>query len=180
MGAAQPAHAEQLGDAGASSDVGLENVDRSGLEHPLEVDRVIAVFAGGDLHPGGRAVAQEPQAFEVVGGHGLLEPAHAGVVREAPREVERLLARVGAVGVDEQARIRADRPACCLHALGIAVGLRTDLHLHSWNPLLDPAAQLGCETIVRVRGEPPRAVDGNAIACHPEQLAQRQAQARAP
>ena len=44
---------------------------------------VVAVLAGGDRHPGRRAVAEQPQALEVVGGDRLLEPADVRPRREA-------------------------------------------------------------------------------------------------
>ena len=42
-----------------------------------EVGERRGVLARGDLHPRGRAVAQQPQALEVERAHRLLEPAHA-------------------------------------------------------------------------------------------------------
>ena len=86
----------------------------------LEVGQLVAVLAGGDRHPAGRPVAQQPQALEVVGGDRLLEPAHVRLAAEALGELERLLARVGAVRVDEQLGVRADRRARRADALGIA------------------------------------------------------------
>ena len=93
MRAAQRADAEELGDPGAAGDVGLEHVDRARFEHPPEVARVVAVLAGRDRHPGRRAVAEQPQALEVVGGDRLLEPAHLRLIAEPLGQPERLLAR---------------------------------------------------------------------------------------
>ena len=59
-GAAQRAHSQQLGDAGAARDVGLQDVHRRRRQHPLEVREVVAVLPGRDLHPRGGPVADQP------------------------------------------------------------------------------------------------------------------------
>ena len=81
-----------------------------GLEHPAEVEQVVAVLAGGDVHAGRGAVAEQPQAVEVVGGDRLLEPGHAQL-GESLGHGQGLLAAVGAVGVDEQLGVGPDRLA---------------------------------------------------------------------
>ena len=68
--------AQEAGDPAAAGRVGLEHVDGAGLEHPAEIGQVVAVLAGGDVHAGRAAVAEQPQPVEVVGGDRLLEPGH--------------------------------------------------------------------------------------------------------
>ncbi len=114
---AQTVDAQQLGDPSAPGHVGLEHVDGAGLEHPAEVERVIPVLAGGDRHAGGSVVAHGVQALEVLGADRLLEPAHVRLAAEPLGELERLFARVGAVGVDEQLGVRPDRLARLAHPL---------------------------------------------------------------
>ena len=171
---AQRVDSQQLGDPGAAGDVGLEHVDGAGVEHALEVRQVVAVLAGGDRHPGGRTVAEHPQPLEVVGGHRLLEPADGGVAAEALGELERLLARVRAVGVDEQLRLGPDRLARGAHPAGVLVGGAADLHLDPGDPALHPARKLLGQPAQRVRGEPAGSVDRHPVA-HRTRAARRAA-----
>ena len=60
--------------------------------------------------PAGRAVAEQAQPFEIVGGDRLLEPADAQL-GERLGLGQGLLAAVGAVGVDEELDVRPDRLA---------------------------------------------------------------------
>src|SRR5439155_1145953 len=74
-GGAKSRYRHQLGDSPAAGDVCLHDVDRARLQHAPEVEEVVAVLPGGDLHAGRRPVAQQPQALQVIGGDRLLEPA---------------------------------------------------------------------------------------------------------
>ena len=167
-GLAQGGHAEEVGDARAARGVRLQDVHRARVEHALEVGQVVAVLAGRDLHARGRAVAQEPQPFEVVRGDRLLEPRHA-VGGEALGQPQRFLARVGAVGVDEQLDLATHGLARRPHARGIGRGLASHLHLHHAHPLAPPAAELRAQLVDGVGGEAAAAVDGHARAHRPEQ-----------
>ena len=123
----------------AARDIGLLHVDRAGSQHAPEVEHVVAILAGGDVHAGGGAVAHQPQAVEVIGGDRLFEPAHAVFIGENFRLPEGLLSRVRAIGIDVQFRRRPDRLASHSHAFHIRLGVAPDLHLHPRNSLLDPA-----------------------------------------
>ncbi len=76
---------QEAGDPAAAGGVGLEDVHGVRFEHPAEVAGVVAVLSRGDLHAGGRAVAQEAQAFQIVGGDRLLEPGNAAALKSVRR-----------------------------------------------------------------------------------------------
>ncbi len=179
--AAQRSDAQQLSDARAPGDVGLEHVDRTGLEHAPEVERVVAVLARGDLHAGGGPIAHQPQALEIVGGHRLLEPAHAGVVREAPCEVERLLARVGPVGVDEQLRVGSDRLARgAARRSGSSPGTEPTFILTRGIPSCTQPASCATRRWFEYDVNPPLPYTGTASRAPPQQTARAAARAAAP
>src|SRR5205814_8771946 len=119
---------EESADAAAASRVGLEDIDRAGLEHAAEVPDVESVFAGGDVHSRWRAIAQQPESVQIVRGNRLLEPAHT-VLTKYGCEIEGLLPRVGAVGVHEQLGIGPDRIARCGNATDIHRRIAAHLHL---------------------------------------------------
>jgi len=50
----------------AASCVELQNIDGLGLEHAPEVEGVVAIFAGRDVHAAGSAVANPPQIGEMI------------------------------------------------------------------------------------------------------------------
>ena len=102
--------------SGRACSCASERSRRRASSATLEVARLVSVLTGRDVHAGRRPVAHDPPPFEVVGGDGLLEPGHA-VGGEALGELERLLARVGAVGIDEQ-------PGPAASASGASVGTR--------------------------------------------------------
>jgi hypothetical protein len=106
-----------------------------------EIVQIVAIFPGGDLHAGRRAVADQVQPFQVIGGDRLLEPDHAQA-GEHVRQGQGLLARVGAVGVHEKLGVLADGVAGGPHPLGIPRGLTADFHFDARNALLRPAAEL--------------------------------------
>ena len=148
---AERGDAQEPGDPLAAGDVGLQAVDRASLEHPLEVRQRVAVLAGSDLHPRRCPVADQAQTLEVVRADRLLEPAHIEALGGLEREPQRLLAAERAVRVDEQLRVVADRLACDLDALEVALGFAADLHLDPRDALLDPAAELLGEPLDRDR-----------------------------
>ena len=57
---------EKASDTSAARRVRLKNIDCAGLEHPAEVIRIIAIFAGGDVNAFRRAVANQAETFEIV------------------------------------------------------------------------------------------------------------------
>src|SRR5262245_26507093 len=54
----------------------LKDVNGAGLEHPPEISGVVAVFARGDIHAGGRMVTNQRKTFEVIRRHRFFKPAH--------------------------------------------------------------------------------------------------------
>jgi hypothetical protein len=175
VGGGEGGDAQPFGDPRAARDVRLEAVHRTGLEHAPEVGQVVAVLAGGDV--GGALVADLAQARQVIGGDRLLEPGDAHA-RELPSEPDRLLAAVGAVGVDVQLDLVAQRPAHARDPLQVAPGEgapgAADLELHPRDPVASgPAAELLDQLVVGERGEPAAAVDRDLVAEHPEQAGER-------
>ncbi len=65
---------QPFGDLAAAGGIGLQAVDRADGAHAAEVEQVVAVLAGGDVRC--HSVAETPEAVDVVGGDGFLEPAH--------------------------------------------------------------------------------------------------------
>src|SRR6266571_1482118 len=108
----------------------------------MEVREDVAVLAGGELDSCGGVVPYEPQPFEVIGGHRLLEPLDVELLGVDARPDERFPARQRAV-----------------RAVAVALRLATDLHLHARDPLLGPAGELFCELGVGVRAEAAATVD---------------------
>src|SRR5438477_6533506 len=131
---------EESADAAAAGRVGLEDIDCTGLEHAAEVPDVESVFSGGDVHSRWRAVAQEPEAFQIVRGNRLLEPAHT-VFAKHRREIEGLLPRVRAVGVHEQLGIGPDRVARSGNTRDVHRRIATHLHLYAADSLGYPCAE---------------------------------------
>ena len=67
---------QEPGHASTTSDVGLLHIDGASLEHPPKIEDVIAVLAGGNVHSGGSAIANQAETIKIVGRDRLLEPAH--------------------------------------------------------------------------------------------------------
>src|SRR5690625_3801069 len=120
---------EEAGDPAAAGGICLEDVDCSRLEQPAEVRRGVAILAGGDIHPGGAMVAQQAESGEVVGGDGLLEPGDVVYLPEMVGEGEGLLAGVGAIGIDIERDVGADRLAGGVDPGGGGCGVGPELHL---------------------------------------------------
>ena len=78
-----------------------------------------------------------------------------------------LLTHVGFDGNGKAALARRGDPA---HVGG---RVAPDLHLHAWDPRLDPPAQLTAQPRGIVRREPAAAVDRHALARHAQQLGHR-------
>ncbi len=95
--------------------------------------------------------------------HRLLEPGHAQVGERLGHR-QRLLARIGAVGVDEQLGIAADRLAGGPHRAEVLVGMAADLHLHPRDARRRPAAELLAQLLGRIRGESPAAIHRGLLA----------------
>ena len=84
---------EESGVATATARISLQHVHGAGLDHAAKIERLVAVLARRDLQTGGRAVAQQAQAIEVVARNRLLEPddVQGG---EFLSEMQGLLARI--------------------------------------------------------------------------------------
>src|SRR6185312_16826441 len=63
---AQRADLEKAGETAAPCRVGLQHIDGLGIEHAAEIEAVIAILAGGDLHAVRRPRANEVQLVEMV------------------------------------------------------------------------------------------------------------------
>ena len=108
----------ESGDPPAPRRVRLQYIHRSRLEHPAEIEDVIAVLACRDVHARRRPVDEERQPFKVVRGDGLFEPGHS--LRRKPLGLrQRQLPRVRPVRVDKQLGVRSDRVACGGNALHV-------------------------------------------------------------
>ena len=128
-------------------------------------DGVVAVLARRDLHAGRRAVAQQPQPLEIVATTPAPRTRSRPRSAKRSRHAQRLLARVGAVGVDEQLALPADGLARRAHALDVARRLAADLHLHRADALRRPSRRAArASSRSRVRGEAAAAVDRHARA----------------
>ena len=71
--------------------------------------RVIPIFAGGDVHPGRPLIADQAQTLQIVRRDRFFKPGNIVLFSKAVCLVEGLLAAVSAVGVYEEFDIRADR-----------------------------------------------------------------------
>ena len=171
---AQGAGPQEAGDPAAAGRVGLEDVDGAGLEHPPEIEEVVAVLARGDVHAGRGPVAEQPEALEVVGRDRLLEPAHASVRRTA---------RPGpgpACGCRRRWRRRTARPPGPIASRAARTRPRSSA---GWRPIFiltrgmpastqPPSCSL--ELLDRIGREAAAAVDRRRVADGPEQRDQRQ------
>src|SRR4029079_18533974 len=88
--------------------------------------------------------------------------------------VERLLALEGAVRVDEEFDLVADRLPGGVEPLRVALGLAGDLHLHARKALLAPAAELLTQPIERVRAKAAAAVERHRVVLSRQDVDQRQ------
>ncbi len=174
-GVAQRVGHEEPGKARAARGVRLQHVGSTPQHQLAEVAHVVGVFARRHLDRGRHPVAHQAHALDVVRGHRLLEPADAER-RASLGEGQRLLARQGAVGVDEKADTVADRLARDAHALEIAPRFSPDLHLDIGQAIGGPAAKLLGELPVGVGGEAAAAVDRHRVAPGAQQLDDRHPQ----
>jgi hypothetical protein len=90
--------------APAHRQVGLDDVDAAQIKQSLKVPCGVERFAGGDRDR--RTSAQSGISFKIKGWKWLLLPFNT-VVRDTPHALERLIAGVVAVSVDDDARIIA-------------------------------------------------------------------------
>src|SRR5581483_1032945 len=93
------------------------------------------------------------------------------------RPRERLLPPIGAVRVDVQLDVAADRLARGIEARGIATLVPPHFHLHARNAGRGPVAELLLEPVVRVRAEAAAPVDRDARVRSTEQVDERHAEA---
>ncbi len=141
----------------------------------LEQEVVDPFQAGGHVHAGRGAVADQMQPVQVVGGHRLLEPRHAEV-GEQVGERQRFLAGVGAVGVHNKLCFVSDGGTGGPNPVEVFGRVRTDFHLHARDSLRRPAGQLVPQTPIGVRSETAAAVDRHGVAGRPEERDERQIQ----
>ena len=171
---AQCRRAQKAGVAAAARCIRLQHVHGAGAEHALEVSRVVAIFAGSDSHRRRCAVTQQPQPFEVVRAHGLLEPGYI-VVRQALRYAERLFAVVGAVSVDEQCDVGPHGLGGDVHAVRVGGWPTADLHFDHADAAVGPGAQLLSKPALVVGCEAAAAIHRYVFACATKQVAERDA-----
>ena len=156
-------------------DVGLQHVDRPGLEHPAEVAQVVAVLAGRDLHPGRRASRTSAQALEVVGGDRLLEPASRRARRTvAPAPAPACACRRRWRRPSARRRRRSPRAPRATRS-GRASGSRPTFILTRGMPA-SPSRRAARQPVVVVGGEAAAAVDRARRRGAPSSLAQRQSE----
>ena len=65
-GFAQDRGLKKAGVTAAARGVSLQDIDRAGGEHALEVGDVVAVLAGRDIHSRRAVIAHQAQAIEVI------------------------------------------------------------------------------------------------------------------
>ena len=65
-GLAQYTRLQKACDAAAARRVCLKDIDRSSCQHPAKIIDIVAVFSGGDVHTGRRAITKKTQAFQVI------------------------------------------------------------------------------------------------------------------
>src|SRR5437588_672877 len=132
----------------------LEPVPRTGAVRPQD-----AVLGLGNALEEQALVTHAPQPVEVVRRYRLLEPLDAELLRVDPRPFDRFLTCERAVRVDEELRVLTDRLPRRPSAVTIAAWLAPDLHLHPWDSLLRPTAELLLQLRVRGRREATDTVD---------------------
>ena len=145
--------------AAAARHVGLQAVDarradsRKSAEHVRRTRRLRS--------RGRRALlAQQPQAVEVVGGDGLLEPASRPTRRVALGPARAPALRVErAVRVDEELRVVPIASRAASSRCGSRAGSRPTFIFTRGMPSADPAAELLAQPLERVRAEAAAAVD---------------------
>jgi hypothetical protein len=101
VGVAQRIGLHETSDTEAARGVGLQHVHGTSREHAVEIEGIIAVFAGGDLDAGGAAFTHQTHAGEIVAGDRLLEIDDAQLADDF-RHRKGLFAILGAVGIDKQ------------------------------------------------------------------------------
>ena len=139
VGRRELGHAAGLGDAAGARHVGLQEGERAVGDQPHRlVERVVALARG---QRRGAAAVQLLVAGLVLGAQRLLEPEIA-VVGQRAADLDRLLERVGPVGVDAELDVVAgalaqplDAAAGVLHRIG-------DLHLDAREALFEVAVEL--------------------------------------
>src|ERR1017187_6783244 len=169
-------YAEPLCDAGATANVRLQDVNRPAREHRAEVFEVISVFSSGDFER--KRVTQCSQAVEIIGRHGLFEPRDTEFLCVKIPQPQRMLPAIGAVGINEQLRIVADRlprrPNAAEVCLPRGAPILADLHLDARDALFHPPGQLGAQITLCVRRKAAASVDGNGVADRAEEAVERQ------
>src|SRR5579875_252884 len=171
---AQRRHAQEAGDPLAAGHIRLQAADRPRREHPLEVVKLVAVLASGDVHPRGRTIPQPSQPLKIIGGDRLLKPADVVLLRKALRKPERLRTLERTVGIDVELHVRADRLPRHAHAVKIATRLAADLHLHPRDALRHPAHELLAKPLTGEGAKTAGAVHRYALAGSVKQRRERQ------
>ena len=169
---------EKAGDAGATCCVGLQNINRAGVEHAAEVTFVVSVFASGDLYAR-RALRRESNA---VRRDRPTRPAlrtsyvDVGKSYASSRACLREYAPLASTNNSAHRRLR-----CARQRRARGRGLDRDRSSSSHAEfLVHPAAQLLSQLFVCVRCEAAAAVNRQRFAHRAEQLYQWNIRATAP
>src|SRR5581483_6833936 len=139
------------------------------LQHAAEVEGVITVLAGGYIHSGGSAITEEAKTVEIVGRNRFFKPDDVEIAK-AFGEIERLLAGVSAVGVDEEANVWADSIAGDLSAMEVLIGMRSDFHFDGAHAFLRPTGELVTELIIVIGGKAAAAIGFDLFARGAEKI----------
>ena len=137
----QHASIDEASDARAASSISLQYIHGARFQQAAEIILIISVFARGDFHSRGDAIANQPQTFQIVRGNRLFEPGNLELGKSLSHG-QRLFASVCSVGVDEELRFGSDGLARCSDSLDVAVGIGSHLHLDHANAIGSPSAKL--------------------------------------
>src|SRR2546423_1234090 len=152
----------KAGDPSAASDICLQDIYGSGVEHPSKIKNVVAVLSCGNFHSGWRAVTNQPQAIKIVRRDWLLEPRNAEFAEELCL-MQRLFPSICAVRINVQFCFRSNRVSRHPHPFNVSRSISANFHLYAPNSLLYPSGKLGRELTIRIRGKSAAAVNRNAL-----------------
>ena len=82
-----------------------EHRPRRALKHAFEIGDIVTVFARGDIHAWRTVIAHQVEAGKIIGGNRFFEPADIELGKDVT-QLERLLARVGAIRIDKEFALR--------------------------------------------------------------------------
>ena len=167
MGLAQCRGLHKAADAAAARHVGLQHIDRGQREQAAKIVEVVTILAGGDVHPGWRALAHQREAGKIIRVHRLFEPPNV-VFGNALGQRQSLFGRERAIGIDEQAGL-ADRGTCSGDPLWVARRVAANFHFDPTTTIVpDPGGKLLAQPRVGIAGEPTAAIDRNGVTAATE------------